>query len=625
MRIHRRTLLGGLSAGAVLGLGKPAFASLSVVTAADDQLTIKLEGFPERVMPGGLLDAYARNRQTGTANLITESFLVHTLSLTRRRAQQAQETTVLEPALAAWIKALQTAAAAAPDLPDLARDLIAVLAALQSGRDAAAGRARALAEYDQVIAARAITASKLTGVALDFTQFKPRAGYAGDPVREAYFRTFRYAGALAFLLVPSPATGVTEAGAATMAAAAVALSGLTQSEPVRSAARPLFMALEASFGPADDFGPLDAPADQDAAAVRKQWIETAAALGRVPQVIDVIYESRRLQGRTPGEVAVSWRLLPGRRLGDVAAMQKLVYPATGIWSGTELPPFDAGSINGKLVKAYVGLDDAMALTADVNRAPAFDGLGEVQMQARRAMLETQDASSPVMRLLRSGQATGNQTLMRADALAAAYIHHRHATALVAKQSYSAADKGIRLAPARQGALLASTPHFMRALAAFAEGLAQYYPDPAWDQWSVLLGRMEDIAWMQQRWSGGSAQADKLLNDLDLQVAELVDPAHDRSIVTDIHTCPAESKVVEIGLARPLSVKGGDALGAVLPACQFKQPMDARLTDEAWGQQLGNQRKAYEEAMQVAPAPQGLAQVADPYPKELWIPRKSEAR
>jgi hypothetical protein len=317
----------------------------------DDHFAIRLDVLPEQAMSGGLLDAYARNRQTGAANLITESFLVHTLSLTRRRAQQAQETAVLAPALAGWITALQTAASAAPDLPDQARDMIAVLAALQNGRDAAAGRARALAEYDQVIAAREITASKLTGVALDFTQFKPRAGYAGDPAREAYFRTMRYAGALAFLLAPSPATGVTEAGAATMAASAVALSRLTQSEPVRAAAQPLFLALEAAFGPADDFGPFDAPADKDAAAVRKQWLETAAALGRVPQVIDVIYEARRLQGRTPGEVAVSWRLLPGRRLGDVAAMQKLVYPASGLWSGTEPPPFDAGFINGKLVKA----------------------------------------------------------------------------------------------------------------------------------------------------------------------------------------------------------------------------------------------------------------------------------
>ena len=69
-------------------------------------------------------------------------------------------------------------------------------------------------------------------------KFAEVAALAGDPAREAYFRTFRYAGALAFLLVPSPATGVTEAKAATMAEAAVALSRLTEAGPAQAAAQP---------------------------------------------------------------------------------------------------------------------------------------------------------------------------------------------------------------------------------------------------------------------------------------------------------------------------------------------------------------------------------------------------
>ncbi|MFX8335614.1 hypothetical protein ABTL52_20395, partial [Acinetobacter baumannii] len=77
-----------------------------------------------RALPPGLFDAYARNRQDGVASLVTESFLVHALSLTRRRAQAADEAAVLMPALATWIAALVARAAEAPDLPDLARDTI---------------------------------------------------------------------------------------------------------------------------------------------------------------------------------------------------------------------------------------------------------------------------------------------------------------------------------------------------------------------------------------------------------------------------------------------------------------------------------------------------------------------
>ena len=613
MQLDRRTLIRGLSTGALAGLGTPAFGGLvggdDGPVPGDDQLPMALTLAPERLLPGGMLQAYARNRQNGVANLITESFLVHMLSLTRRRAQQRLEAEVLMPALAGWVKALLVAAAAIPDLPDQARDTLAVLGALQGDRAALAGRPRALAEYDQVIAAQAIAPSRVTGVTIDFTQFTPRAGYAGDPLREAYFRTFRYAGALAFLLVPAAATGVSEGAARRMAATAVALSRLTEAEPVQALARPLFAALETVFGPCDDFGPFDAPAGLAAPAVRRHWVDSAAAQGRVPQVIDVIYQARRLHGRSPGEVAVSWRLLPGRRLADIAALQSLVYPATGVWSGAGPAPFDIGLIDGQLVKAYVGLDDALALTAATNRAAAFDRLGEAQLRARQTMPVARDVSVPVMRLLRMGQAGGAPTPLRQQALASAYVHHRHATALVAKQSYAAADKAFQLPPARPGALLASTPHFVRGLTAFAEGFAQLFPDPAWDQWSVLLGQLEDIAWLQQRWGGGTALADRLLNALDLQLAELIDPVHDRPIVTDIHTSPAEGMVVEIGLGRPCAVTSGDAMGAVLPVCQFKRPLTARLTDEAWAEQLARSRPA--------PAAPGL-------PPELWTPRSVEA-
>ena len=173
------------------------------------------------------------------------------------------------------------------------------------------------------------------------------------------------------------------------------------------------------------------------------------------------------------------------------------------------------------------------------------------------------------------------------ALASAYVHYRHSAVLVAKQSYTSVGAALQRMPPRraEGALLASTPAFVRALAAYAATLAPRFPDPAWAEWADICARLEAVAHAQIARGGAVPAANAMLNDLDLQLAGLIDKHDDVPIVTDIHTCPAEGQVVEIALGLPQSWRIGTAVGAVLPVVQFKQPLADRLTDAQWASRL----------------------------------------
>jgi len=568
VHLTRRQLAGGLAMAPLLEMPASAMAAPAPLPILAPVLA------PSLPLPRGLLGAYGLNRKLGRPNLITESLLIHGLELTRRRAQIAQERAVLAPALASWITALAGQDSADP----IARDFLSVLLALSHGEQTS-DRPAVQAELARIAAADTIARSAITGLPLDYTQLRPRGHYAGDPVLERYFRSFRYASALAFLLVPSRATGLARRQAQRLGAAAVALSHLASATPQTSA---FFALLQTGFGEAEDFGPLDLPSDLPDAAVPAAWVRDAAALGRLPGVIDVLYDTRHLGDKTPAQVAISWRLLPGRRLPDVAAMQALAHPATGAWQGTGPLPFDAGAIGGQVVKAYVGLDDMLALLAPQAPAAApFAGLPAALTAQRDILL---GRGNDTLRLLRAGLDETAPPPFRLQALGAAYAHYRHGMVLVAKQSYSGADKGITLNPARPGALLATTPAFLRALGAHADALARRFADPAWGEWGVILRQLEDVAYLQAR-RGPTAAADTLLNALDLRIAALIDPAHDRPFIVDIHTCPAEGKVVELGTAAPLAIMAGNAVGAILPVCQFKHPMADRLTDTRWGEML----------------------------------------
>lgn len=570
----RREII-GLLAGVAGAVNVPARAALGYGNG--------LNAYPCRhgikafdAAPASFLALYADNREQGRPNLVTEAFLIQMLSLSLRRAQREFEKTVLLPLLVDW----QAAVLAALDgkaQDAMAGQAMAVFGSLLTGAQPANRRAEA--DVRLALAADGIERSNVLGVRLDFSQCRPRGHYADDPALSRMFRAMRYAGLAPFLLNASPATGVDQGMAKAFAAAALTLSAAMRSAAVRPLTERLDGMLAAAFGPAEDLSSADLPAQPATAeALRDQWLTESAK--RLPAVIDVVMDNRKLGALTPAQAAISWRILPGRRLSDVAAMQQLVTPHVGAPIGPEAAAaFAAGSVDGQLVRAYVGFDDVRLLYG-LSPAPgdAAFAFADMTAGARLAWAEAGRPALPSDNLRRFLLKTGpGASASRIDALLGLYVHHRHGLAMVAKQSMTSTPKGLVLAPPRPGAVLATDLVFIEALAELARGHASRFPAESWAVWQEHLQQLAEIAFRRSHICGGDAD-DRLLNNLDLALAALIDPGDDAPLTVDIHTVPSERNAVQIGIGRPAPIVAGSAVGANFALYQWKQPMQSRMND-----------------------------------------------
>ena len=76
-----------------------------------------------------------------------------------------------------------------------------------------------------------------------------------------------------------------------------------------------------------------------------------------------------------------------------------------------------------------------------------------------------------------------------------------------------------------------------------------------------------------------AQVD-FLNSIDLKFYAL-SGVRDRPIVTDVHTDPNSSQVVQFAVGSPELVIRKGLRGARMSFHQFKQPLHQRMTDQQW--------------------------------------------
>ncbi len=582
MLIARRHLPGLLAA--------PAFAMLSRAgpgrAAGLDPRPCRPAAAPFASAAPGFLALLAENRAAGRPNLITEALLVQMLALSLRRAQRRFEAETLAPLFGQWLAAV-AAALPAGAARQPAGQLLAVTMALLDGSVPDARRARA--EVERARAAAGIARSAVLGIDLDFSQMKPRGHMADDPALARLFQAMRYAGLAPLLLNATPATGVSERQALANAETALILSRAMQAGAAGPLTARLDGLLAAAYGPADDFSAADVPADStDAAALRTALLAT----GRRPQVIDVVMDAGRLGALAPAQAATGWRLLPGRRLADVAAMQQLVAPHVGAALGAGATSFAAGLIDGQVQRAYVGLDDVRLLyglgaAAD---APdfAFAGMAAAANAAWARLLEPALPSDHLRRFLISAGAAPAPD--RITTLLGAYVHYRHGLAAVAKQSMAPVPKSMALPRPREGAVLASDPLFIAALAELARGHAARFADPAWDEWQRLLARLGGIALRRSHVCADAAD-ERLLNNLDFALAPLIDAADDAPLAVDIHSVPSEGRATQIGIGRPRAIRIGAAVGADFALYQWKQPMANRLTDREFAAFLASDAEA----------------------------------
>jgi hypothetical protein len=269
----------------------------------------------------GLFGVYARNKQEGVPNYITEDVLLLSYGMIRVAVGKTLERERYVGAVRQLVEGLsdRVATRQADEVNRANRDYLAVLMALVQGRSEVAdagGPLRAQAELDLVLAARTLASSPLWGRKIDYTQFKPRGHYSGDPELTRYFRTVRYAGAALFAITASRATGVSDALADRMTRQAVRLARLIKHDAdLYRLHQDLMQDLTWRFGPPEDLPDnvlLTLDADP-ATTFRSRLLAQARNEGVQPRIIAGVVDSSRLEeGVTAADVMTGWRLLPQR-------------------------------------------------------------------------------------------------------------------------------------------------------------------------------------------------------------------------------------------------------------------------------------------------------------------------
>ena len=550
----------------------------------------------------GLFEVYALNRQEGVPNYVTEDLLLLSYGMIRTVVSRALERQQHIGAVGRIVEGLAEQVAAAEDDPinQANRDYLAVLLALWHGQDQAgnAGKpSRAQAELDLVLAADGLKRSPLWGQLIDYTQFRPRGLYEGDPDLERYFRTVRYAGTVLFSITASKATGVSEALADRLTRQAVRLSGFIEQDPgLAEQHGELTRSLTWRFGPPDDLTntallELDA---EPAETFRARLLARAREQGLQPRVIGGVVDAAQLEdGVTPADVMTGWRLLSQRYTPESDAFQQLVFNGTGAFQGdADTTPFGLTLIDGEPVKGFPLLAELMALWGSEASHESlrqhgetdFEGYDAAWEMARRALDGGKGLNALHQQIIRTGLLSASMD--RLTALRAFWTWQRYAALLYVKQSYTPIGKGLVLPPPRPaGARLEPSLPLYLALARAVEAHRRVTPHAAWEAFADILDRVIAIALRGDGESALTAAEEEFLNELDVSLLALTG-GPDLPIVVDVHTNPASRQVLQeaTGMARLVTLmvdEGQAARGARLTQCEFKHPMAERLDDAAW--------------------------------------------
>lgn len=155
-------------------------------------------------------DLYEMNRYGMKASFVTTDSAMHTYHLYFQHLLKNTEKGALSDKLASACKDLLTAsneqyaALVGTDWEEASkRDLVFFsVACLLLGEDASVPDDMGdvvRSEYNKAMDASGISVCELTGENLDYSQFKPRGYYEGDPQLESYFRAMNWVGQLHFL------------------------------------------------------------------------------------------------------------------------------------------------------------------------------------------------------------------------------------------------------------------------------------------------------------------------------------------------------------------------------------------------------------------------------------------
>lgn len=549
----------------------------------------------------GIFDVYQSNRENARPNLITPDLLLTSYGLIRQQQNTQAELQTMIPGFKALVARLndKLASARGGKTESLSRNYALLLQSLLTDSAPDNSSDALKAEWHLIRQAAGVAESPLWGIALDYSQFKPRGRYTQSEEMQRYYVAFRYAGTVNFYVSPSKASGVTNARAKQLRQVAFYLSRTIAKDAVLLGKYDALQSeLTWEYGKPGDLDVKDfslATHDFSKSALKAaDWLGYARKQGRLPQIIDQPIDVAKLaHDEKIAEVALGWRLMPGVQNGSGVAIQTLLHPNTGVYSNPCgiiqcVQPWTAGMIEGKRVKAYVSVYEIMAgygstqARSYVRRQgeDSFEGYAKAATKVAEILQASTGLSGAQANFMREvfsevPDAEGRQL----TGMLGFWTWQQSINALYAKQAMSPSSKSLSFSqsPARKGAVLLGTAGFYASLGR----LAAQQKAPVWGRFSEITGHLAELAKPGRTLN---EEDERYLNELDTALLQLT-RGKDQPIVVDVQTNPLEKHVVEEALGRPEIQELNGARGAWFRHYEFKQNMTARLSNEEWFAQL----------------------------------------
>jgi hypothetical protein len=484
--------------------------------------------------------------------------------------------------------------------------------------------------------------SPIFGYQEDYSQYVPRGHYTRNETFQRYFRAMMWHGRIGFRLnTGNTDVDRRETRQAILLAQALK-TGTVGSEPALEVWDRIYEPTTFFVGRADDltvydYAPLveqvygpDFRATELADTARlDSFIQKARAL-RPPRIVSGLVTDRE----QPQEVTKAFRFMGQRFVPDSYIFQQLVYNRVGKFEGTGQPftlsESDAGPVRG----LPRGLD-ILAVLGSPRALQILEQEGDTAYRnypEQMSKLQREFASLPeeqwtenlywnwlhTLRPLLVEKGDGYPSFMQSSAWTDKSLHTalgswtelRHDTILYAKQSYTLRATSVMPEPKKPKGYVEPEPEVYARLAALARQMRVGLDQRGLlsDEFRKKIQRTEDLLIDLKTMSEKELRGEALSDDEYAELQDIGDTLEAlttfstevsgqitsetgkrMAIVADVHTDTNTNRVLEeavgdaltIYVIAPVEGKPVLTVGGVFSYYEFPQPMDNRLTDEAW--------------------------------------------
>lgn len=590
-----------------------------------------------------IYDIYKSAKERGIPIFVTTDALLHTYHIlydyTLRSAEIQHFVNDLQGLNAVMIKvAEEQYSAASGKLQEAARRNLAFFTVASVLLDPSTQIAAEVtddvnAELDLIEAHQGFAQSPIFGYKEDYSQYVPRGHYTRNETFERYFKAMMWYGRMMFCLKPGDSPEAIEAGRMETRQAILIVAALQNAKVGQESALAVWERVYEPtvffVGQTDDLNIYDYSqvvkevygdqltlADLEDEAKLDEFVVRAMTL-RPPKIVSSYVTDRE----KPEEVTKGFRFMGQRFIPDSHIFQQLVYDKVGTQDNPRLFPkgLDVAAALGSL-RGYVILlhdyeegryanymEQMQKLQNEFSQLPEeqwVENLYWSWLYALRPLLEIRGEGYPVF--------MQNQGWVDKDinTFLGSWTELRHDTILYAKQSYTMKATGIMPEPEAVKGYVEPQPEVYARLAALAkqmwtglEGrglLDAEYRDKLERLESLLLSlkTMAEKELAGQALSEGEYELIRNIGGILEGITtfsakvkeEITSEADERmAVVADVHTDTNSGQVLEEGVGdasliyviAPVEGQLVATQGGVFSYYEFTQPMDDRLTDEAW--------------------------------------------